>query len=373
MKLPVLSFTAMVEQMGAYVQGSATPLIDLTVGSILRALLEACASLALWLQWLVLQVLSATRAATSAGADLDSWMADFSFARLSGTASVGVLTFSRFTAGLTATIGVGTVATTSDGSQKFSVVADAANSAWNGADGYVLEADQSSIDLPATATLVGLGGNVLANSISLIAAPIAGVDNVANTLPFTGGTDGESDEAFRARFLLYINSRSAATAVAIKNAAFGVKQVVRCAVLENGDDPAMIPVGHFYVVADDGSGHPSNDLLAEVQSAVELVRPVGTSYSIFGPQILPVDVALTIVTSDASTKLTVAVSIQSAIIQWVQTLPIGGTLAISKLEALAHATDASVLSVTSCTINGATADVVAPVNAVILLQTVTVS
>ncbi|MEJ0047591.1 MAG: hypothetical protein WDN04_16785 [Rhodospirillales bacterium] len=77
MQLPVQTFTGLMQQMAAAVQGGATQLIDLTVGAVLRALLEAAASVALWLQWLIVQVLSATRAATSAGPDLDSWMADF--------------------------------------------------------------------------------------------------------------------------------------------------------------------------------------------------------------------------------------------------------------------------------------------------------
>ena len=62
MILPLQNFTTLVQNMAAGVQGSAAQLIDLSVGSVLRALLEACASVALWMQWLILQVLSMTRA-----------------------------------------------------------------------------------------------------------------------------------------------------------------------------------------------------------------------------------------------------------------------------------------------------------------------
>ena len=70
--------------MAAAVQAAATQLLDLTVGSTLRAVLEANASVCLWMQWLILQVLRTTRAATSTGADLDSWMADLSLTPLLG-------------------------------------------------------------------------------------------------------------------------------------------------------------------------------------------------------------------------------------------------------------------------------------------------
>ena len=65
MQLSLQNFTTLVQNMAAAVQSTATQLLDLTVGSTLRAILEANASLALWLQWLILQVRnrSKTRAA----------------------------------------------------------------------------------------------------------------------------------------------------------------------------------------------------------------------------------------------------------------------------------------------------------------------
>ena len=83
--------------MAAAVEASATQLLDLTVGSTLRAVLEANASIGLWMQWLILLVLRTTRAATSNGADLDSWMADLTLTRLPAVAATGIVTFSRFT------------------------------------------------------------------------------------------------------------------------------------------------------------------------------------------------------------------------------------------------------------------------------------
>ena len=67
MQLQLQTFTSLVSSAAAAVQGAASQLVDLTVGSVLRAVLEANASLALWLQWLILQVLRTTRAATSQG------------------------------------------------------------------------------------------------------------------------------------------------------------------------------------------------------------------------------------------------------------------------------------------------------------------
>ena len=97
MQLQLQTFSRLVSAAAAAVQGSAKQLIDLTVGSTLRALLEASASVGLWMQWLILQVMQMTRAATSTGADLDSWVADFGVTRLPAVATTGSVTFSRFT------------------------------------------------------------------------------------------------------------------------------------------------------------------------------------------------------------------------------------------------------------------------------------
>src|SRR5580698_6584272 len=112
MNLPTRGFTAIVRDMSAAITASAGNLIDISVGSVLRAIIEANAAIVLWVQWLTLLTLQATRAATSTGGDLDSWMADFSFSRLAPIAASGVMTFSRFSGTTAAYIPLGTVVKT---------------------------------------------------------------------------------------------------------------------------------------------------------------------------------------------------------------------------------------------------------------------
>src|SRR5271170_5661839 len=121
MNLSLKGFTQLLEDMSAALQSSATTLVDVSVGSVIRAIFEANASVVLWLQWLILQVLQTTRASTSSGTDLDSWMMDFGLSRLPAEPSTGIVTFSRFAANLSALIQVGTTAKTTDGSLSFTV------------------------------------------------------------------------------------------------------------------------------------------------------------------------------------------------------------------------------------------------------------
>src|SRR6516165_6786759 len=141
MQLSLRTFNTLVQTMAAQVEASATQLLDLTVGSTLRAVLEANASVGLWMQWLILRVLRTTRAATSNGADLDSWMADLTLTRLPAAASTGTVTFSRFTPGVTSLITAGALVRTANGTQTFTVSVDTTHPSWSAlSSGYVLAA-----------------------------------------------------------------------------------------------------------------------------------------------------------------------------------------------------------------------------------------
>ena len=65
MNLPTRNFTDIVRDMSAAITASAGRLIDISIGSVLRAIVEANAAIVLWVQWLVLLTLQTTRAATS--------------------------------------------------------------------------------------------------------------------------------------------------------------------------------------------------------------------------------------------------------------------------------------------------------------------
>ena len=373
MILPLQSFSTLLQNMSAGLQGGAAQVIDLSVGSVLRSLLEANASIALWMQWLVLKVLSATRAATSVGPDLDSWMADFSMARLPNAPSQGNVTFGRYTIGLSATIPVGTVVRTVDGNQSFAVVEDQSNPAWSGQSAYLIASELASILLPVQALSSGSVGNVVAGAIGLLGTPIPGIDYVTNVTGFYNGLDAESDVALRARFTLYVNSRSLGTVNAVGAAVQTLQQGLRYCVLENVDLHGIPAPGNFCVVVDDGSGTASDALLTAVSAAVDLVRPIGSTFSVTRPVCVNVVIQMSIITVDGRDTASIATRIRQAILVWVGGLPLGATLAISKLEAIAHATDNAVLSVMNTQLNGLVADIHFPLGAVLMPASIDVT
>lgn len=374
MKLTLQNFSTLVEGMAAAVQGAAASLLDLTVGSVLRAILEASASVALWLQWLIVQVLATTRLATSTGADCDSFGADFGFTRLPAVAASGQVTFSRFTPSVAALVPVGTQVSAVGNGQGFVVVADAGNAAYSAANnGYQLAAGIASVTATVAALVPGSAGNVQPGAISVVNSAIAGVDVVSNALALTGGMDAESDAAFRARFGNYLASLSRATAQAIGSAIAAIQQGLSFVITENINQAGATQMGHFVVTVDDGTGNPPASLLATVQQAVNAVRPVGSSFAVQGPVVVPANVALTLVTANSAVHAAAIARVAAAIENYIAALPVGATLSYTRLAQLAYDASGAVTNISTLLLNGGAADLVPPLFGAVRAGTVTVA
>lgn len=359
MQLQLQTFATLVARAAASVQGSARTLLDLSVGSTLRAILEANAAIGLWIQWLIVQVLATTRAATSNGPDLDTWVADFALLRLPASPAAGQITLSRFTATQPAAIPPTAALRTADGSQTFLVATDITNPCWNAAQAaYILGANIASITLPITAASPGSLGNVQPGAISLLASAIPGIDTVTNLAPLAGGLDAESDAALRQRFTGYLASRPRATPLAIGQAIISVRQGLSYSLQENLAPDGTPHVGSFIVTVDDGSGSPPAALLAQVATAVEAMRPIGSLYAVQPPQVLTAQVSMAIITATGATHVAVAATVVQALTAAISASPIGAPLPWSRLTQIAYAADPAVINVGSVLLNLGTADLV---------------
>jgi Baseplate J-like protein len=366
MNLKLKAFSQLIEDMSAALQSSAADLIDVSVGSVVRAIFEANASVVLWLQWLILRVLQTTRAATSTGVDLDSWMLDFGLERLPAIPSSGVVTFTRFASNLPAMIPVGTTIKTIDGSLSFSVSEDSTLSIWQSASlGYLLPIGVTSVDLPVTSRSGGSVGNVQAGAIAVMATPLPGVDLVINSNPLLNGSDAESDQSFRNRFQGYLATRSRATIAALRSAIASVRQGLNIDVLENTDVDGTLRPGFFVVIVDDGSGYPSSALLSSVAGAVDLIRPVGTMFAILSPEVISVDVSLTAILMPDGNHIECVSNIQDRVSGYLGNLAIGKSAAITRVALSAYNADPGIENITGVLLNGIPTDLIPPPRGVI--------
>jgi uncharacterized phage protein gp47/JayE len=372
MTVSTQNFATLVSNAAAAVQARATQLVDLTIGSILRAVIESCAAAGLWLQSLVLQVAALTRLATSTGADADSFVNDFGFSRIQAVGASGNIVFSRGTPTSAATIPVGTQVQTADGTQTFQVFADPTNAAWNGSNGYTLQAGTTSVSVPAQAITTGAASNVLAGTISLILSAIPFVNFVTNPTAMSGGADAQSDPSLRVSFQGFIASLASATSSAVKNAIGQVPGVLAFNVSPNVNPDGSSHPGFLTITINDGTGSPSTTLIAAVQAAVSAVVACGITFGVFGPTITTANVSATITVSAGNLLATVEAQAEAAVTAYINGLGLGATLYYSRLYQVIYDASPGITDVSGLTLNGGTSDLVAALNAALQAGTVSI-
>lgn len=358
MSLNFKSFSQIIADQVAAIQSASKALVDFAIGSILRSMAEGNAGVVLWLQGLILRLLATTRAATSSGADLDSWFADYGFTRQQAKAASGPVTFSRATPTMQAVVLVGANVEIADASITFTVTVDTTNPNYNaGFNGYVLAPDTASIDVPVQAVQAGVQGNVAANTINTIATPIIGVDSVNNSAPFTNGADKEDDTSARASFVLYLAALAKANKAAIQFAILKTQGVASYSLTENKDSLGNDKLGYFYAVIDNGSnGTIPSDLIDSTRDNVDAVRGLTIRFEIFGRTIVTANVvAQIIVDSHYNSALLISGAI-TALQNYINTLPVGIPLRYTRIAQVIYNSSPGITDVTAVTLNGSTSD-----------------
>lgn len=367
MTIPVKTWSQLVDdQISTWGSGTGvTPV--LSQGDFLLAVFEAVAGQMDFLQAQTQAVLNLTRAATSTGADLDSFFADFSFSRLPATPATGSVVLSKLQpsqapilvpAG-TLVSGVftgGLLVQTPGGAIVYQVVPDTTQTSYDpNSNSYILPALASSLTVTAQAVTPGSLGNVAAGAISQLGSQSA-VDAVVNLVPLTNGFDPETDTAFRARFVLYLSTLARATRAAILAAVQGVQQGLQVSLAENQNPSGGTQPGSFTAFVDSGPSPPGAALLAAVFAAVDQARAFTVQGFVVAATSVSGSIALTVRLATGFILSQVQLPISTAIVQMVDVLPSGSTLYISSIEATALSIPGVIAVRPGTTINGQSLD-----------------
>ncbi|TVO57517.1 baseplate J/gp47 family protein [Denitromonas halophila] len=260
-------------------------------------------------QWIARQILPDT-----ADDDyLERWASLFEIQLKAASVASGTITFTG-TPG--APVLVGTEARTSAG---VAYVTTAADTIPGG----------GSIAIAAQAVVPGAAGNAdAATQLTLTSAP-SGVDSAATITLMTGGTDVETPASLLDRLLYRIRKPPHGGAKHDYEAwAREVPGVERAYVfsLRRGD-------GTVDVVPLPASGQPSAQLIASVQTHIDMERPATADFLAFGPAEVQVDVTAALVL-DGITLAATSDAIQGALVSYFATLAPGDTVYRSKIAAL---------------------------------------
>jgi hypothetical protein len=383
--LNLKSLTTLVSNQVAAIQASSATLIDFSVGSVLRAVVEANAGVGMWLQSMILNVLAVARLATSFGADVDSFIADYfnngqgMQPRLAAAVSNGTVTFSRYNFTQSAFIpAVGgnlpaAQCQSGDGTQTFNVVPNAGNSYYNATlNGYVVPAATQSVTVSVQSVGTGAATNVIAGAITRILTSMSNIDYCSNTYALAGGQSGETDAAVKARFVLFMLGLSRGNLYGIESALANMNVSIAYKVVDQYQVDSVFTPGFFYVVVDDGSGSPPTSFLNAASSAINTYRALGIQFAVIAPTLTNANVNMTLVTAPGYTHLTVAAQASALITQNIQALGLGNALPYSLVSYWAMGVP-GVVAVDSYTLNSGTADLAANPQVRYMPSTITVS
>jgi uncharacterized phage protein gp47/JayE len=178
------------------------PALDASIGSPVRSILDVVAE-AVAEAYADQYILSYQyNIYSKSGADLDNYVSQFGFTRLPGVRATGSVTFSR-TSPATTDIYIPAGTQVSDSNTPPDL--------FNTLTPVILAQGTTSCSVPIQAMVAGTGGNVAASTIVHCSNNLAGFSSLTNPSGLTGGSDPESDDQLRGRFLATVFRNMAGT------------------------------------------------------------------------------------------------------------------------------------------------------------------
>lgn len=378
------SLAQIVADFAAAAQATSSVPLDFSIGSVFLALAQAEGANADWMQKLYLFALLVSRLQTSQGQWVDTWTADFMPAqpgtnspRLPASAASGAVTFTSNFPQSQRVIPVGTLVATYNASQVYQVYADPTNAAYSATiipgGGFIVPAGQASLNVNVIALNPGTGGNVLANTITIIQSSVVGIDTVTNPAPLTTGLNEESDAALKARFKLFIASLTAGTVGAIEYAVISLQQGLQVTVHENIDPNGATDYGAVTVYVDNGSGGPPSSLVQSALAAVNNIRAASVRPNVLGASTLAANVSMTVDVANGYNAQLVIAAVNNAIGAYVNSLGLENELPYTQLANVAYQASPGVTNVTSIMLNNNNVDLVPAMGQTIKIGSLTVN
>lgn len=299
-----------------YLQNLGSKITDFTSTSVVYQIFCAIASVIDQLSFSITTAQNQATVTTATGSGLDNKGADLGVPRKQATAAVWNFTFHKnVSSANTYTIPAGTVITTISAAGQ-SPITFATNTTVTLAAGTLL------VQVLATCQQVGSTGNIAAATQLLIGSGVPGIDGVSLD-SLTGGTYGadvESDDDYRARLLAAPASKAQGTIAWYLSTAESVTGVQSATVNPDGRGAGTVDV---YIVGT-GNAIPSSSLISSVQATIDAGRIITDDAKVFAPTATTITETITVKVASTYTPSNVATAVQTALVNYINNLGIGG-------------------------------------------------
>ena len=220
-------------------------------------------------------------------------------------------------------------------------------------------------DVPAQAAEAGVGGNVIAWTVTLLSAMPVGVVQCTNPAAFSGGCDAESDEALRGRVLAsYQRLPNGANAAYYEQEAMRYPGVAAAKAVGRARG-----IGTVNVVIATHAGVPDAALLAAVETDLQKKREIAVDVKVLAPAVETVAVTAALKAAPGYTFAEVKAGAQSVL----EALFTGGLLGKSVTTARLLTLLCGVEGVENVHLTAPAADVAVGSTELPMLGTVTIS
>lgn len=183
-----------------------------------------------------------------------------------------------------------------------------------------------AVSVPATSEDTGAIYNVVAGAITTVNDAPDGVTDVTNTSPFTGGSDQEDTEVYRARLLDHLRAPQVGSPEDLENWAKEIDGVEEATAFTN-DNVGTPTNGHVTVRISGPDGTiPDSSVQAAVQEALDDRDLANITIHVATFTSVSTNVTVTVTLESGFTLAEVSPSVDSAIRDYINSLPVGGTL-----------------------------------------------
>lgn len=318
MSYQIKSFDELVQDMVSYIVAHVSEITDLNAGSLIRSF---CEGTALSLEEFYVSTYLGFRRY------LDQIQENvFDFERKSGVKATTNVVFSRTGTSGAVTIPSGTEVQTSSGLSFFTTT-----------DGVIDDGDTDSDPIEVEAEETGTSYNVLADTLTILADDIDGVESVSNANAATGGVNRETDYAYKQRFQTYIEGLGKANVAGLLEGALSLKGITSASAVELFPPVANVNV-QLYV--DDGSASGvSSEKIAEVQGVIDGdgtkanpgYRAGGVNVEVLAPGVVTQNVEMTVTVSTGVDVDQLKTDINLALTTYVNNLGVGSDIIYNEL------------------------------------------
>ena len=181
------------------------------------------------------------------------------------------------------------------------------------------------ITVQSQAQEVGVEGNVVVGSITTISDGPGELTDVSNPIAFTGGSDPEDSEMYRARLLDFIRNPQTGSVSDIQAWTLNVPGVSSATVLENTPSAGHVTV---QITGPDG-GVASPELIGQVQAELDALDYANITVHVSSYTALPTTVTVNVTEAAGYTLAAVTPSVQAAVSNYINGLAVAETMKIS--------------------------------------------